>query len=200
VTPAIALFDLGDVVADYDPAPRYAEYAARCGLTPDEVVRRLRSDRFWQETDLGRYSGDEMARRIGELLGCSFSRGELLRLQALAFRVRPDVLALAERVRATTRVGMLTNNAPLLHEALPSQLPELPRVFDPILYSYQFGHTKPAPQLFEQVTRLLQLEPGRIFFTDDQESHVVAARAAGWRAVQFESVTQIEHELGMEMT
>jgi HAD superfamily hydrolase (TIGR01509 family) len=194
--PAIALFDLGDVVARWDPAPRLAEYARRSGLTPDEVRARLATDRFWQNTDLGRYSADEMEARICELLGCRIARAELLRLQAAAFAVRPEVLRIAERAASHSRVGILTNNAPLLREAVPVHLPELVRVFDPILYSFEFGATKPARELFERVTSRLGLPAGEIFFTDDQETHVAAARAAGWRAVRFESAAQLEKSLG----
>ncbi len=60
-----------------------------------------------------------MGRRICALLGCTFSREELLHLQTLAFVVDPEVLALAEAVSRRLRVGIPTSNAPLLHEALP---------------------------------------------------------------------------------
>ena len=195
MTPAIVLFDLGDVVARWDPEPRLAEYARRSGLGVEAVRRALATDGFWQDTDRGRYTGDEMADRICALLGCRFTRPELLRLQAAAFTVRPEVLRLAERAAIRSRVGMLTNNAPLLREALPVHLPELLRAFDPILFSHQFGYTKPAPELFTAVTRRLGLPPDHIFFIDDQESHVRAAAAAGWRALRFESVAQLERAL-----
>jgi len=195
VTPAIVLFDLGDVLARFDPAPRWAEYARRSGITPAEVVARLSTDGFWQDTDRGRYSADEMERRICDLLGCRFSRAELLRLQAAAFTLRPEVLRIAARVATHSRVGVLTNNAPLLKEALPIHLPELARAFDPILYSFEFGHVKPERALFEAVTARLALLPREIFFVDDQEGHVAAARAAGWGALRFETANQLERAL-----
>jgi putative hydrolase of the HAD superfamily len=195
VTPAIVLFDLGDVLARFDRAPRLAEYARRSGLTPLEVRERLATDQFWRDTDRGLYSADQMERRICELLGCAFSRAELLRLQAAAFTLRPEILSIAERVATRTRVGILTNNAPLLKEALPIHLPELARTFDPILYSFEFGHVKPERALFEAVTARLALAPRQIFFVDDQESHVAAARAVGWGALRFESAEQLERSL-----
>ena len=192
---SIALFDLGDVVARWDPGPRLAEYARRAAIPVDEVRRRLAADGFWEETDRGAYSADEMHAQISTRLGVAFTRSELLALQALAFRVQPDVLRLAERVSARQRVGILTNNAPLLREAMPVHFPELVRVFAPILYSFELGHTKPAPALFAAVTRALARPASEIFFTDDQIRHVDAAREAGWDAVRFESAEQLEREL-----
>ncbi|MEX2206734.1 MAG: HAD family phosphatase [Myxococcota bacterium] len=188
---AIVLLDLGDVVARWDPSPRLAEYARRSGLTVDEVRRRLAQDDFWVDTDRGVYSGDEMYAQICARLGVAFTRDELLALQALAFRPQPEVLRIAEQLAARLRVGILTNNAPLLREAVSRHFPELERIFAPILYSFEFGHAKPARELFDAVARALALVPRQIFFADDQASHVAGARAAGWDAVRFESAAQL---------
>lgn len=190
---AIALFDLGDVVATFDPAPRVAEYARRSGLSPAEVRERLSLDDFWRNTDRGVFSAAEMHEQICARLGCRFSRDELLRLQASAFIVRPEVLRIAEAVG--TRVGILTNNAPLLAEALPIHLPELVRVFDPILHSFQFRSVKPEPEIFAAACACLAVDPGQVFFVDDQIRHVSAARAAGWDAIRFESAAQLRRSL-----
>jgi len=192
---AIVLFDLGNVIATFDPAPRLLELGRRSGLESSEVERRLATDDFWRDTDRGVYSAAEMHERICALLGCKFSREELLRLQALAFSVRQEVVRIAEEISARKRVGILTNNAPLLRDALPEHLPALVRVFSPILFSFQFGHTKPERELFDAVASDLALTPAEIFFIDDQPSHVQAAREAGWEAVGFESVAQLRHAL-----
>ncbi len=191
----IALFDFGNVVARWDVAPRMQEYARRSGLAPLEVQARLAKDAFWSNTDRGLYTGDEMARRICELLGCTFSRAELLRLQTLAFVLDPEVLALAEAVSRRLRIGILTNNAPLLHEALPYSFPDVVRLFDPILFSFQLGHVKPEAELFEAVQARLGLEPGEILFIDDTAAHVRAALSTGWDAVRYQSVPELRKAL-----
>jgi putative hydrolase of the HAD superfamily len=191
----IALFDFGNVVAHWDVAPRMQEYARRSGFKPSEVQARLATDGFWASTDRGLCSGDEMERRICELLGCAFSREELHRLQALAFVVDPEVLALAEAVSQRLRVGILTNNAPLLHEALPHHFPEVVRLFDPILFSFQLGHVKPELELFEAAQAQLGLEPGEILFIDDTLGHVRAALSLGWDAVHYQSVPELREAL-----
>jgi HAD superfamily hydrolase (TIGR01509 family) len=191
----LVLFDLGDVIASWDPAPRLSAYARRSGRSIDEVVRRLSAGGFWEDTDRGGYSAAQMHEQICERLGVAFSRDEILELQAMAFTVRPEVVRIAEEISATHRVGILTNNAPLLRDAFPLHFPELVRVFSPILYSFQFGHTKPERALFEAVAMELALAPADIFFIDDQLRHVSGARSAGWQAVQFESVQQIRRVL-----
>ena len=79
--------------------------------------------------------------------------------QALAFTVRPSMLALAGEVARRARTGLLTNNSPLLEEAFPKRFPGVCQAFDPILFSHQFGDTKPSVALFEKVAARLELPP-----------------------------------------
>ncbi len=192
---SIVLFDLGNVLATWDVGPRLAESARLSGLSPSEVLKRLSEDEFWSNTDRGLYSATEMGLRICQLLECKLSRTELLRLQALAFNIRPDVLSLAKAAAIKHQVGILTNNAPLLEEAIPLFFPELLESFDPILFSFQFGHVKPRHELFESVAERLGLCGAEIYFIDDTQDHVTAARATGWRAVQYQSAAQLRISL-----
>jgi HAD superfamily hydrolase (TIGR01509 family) len=192
---SVVLFDLGDVVASYDPSPRIARYAKRSGRTSEEVRARLTDSGFSEDCDRGIYSAQQMQTEICRRLGCVFSHDEQLMLQATAFTVRPGMLALATAVANRARTGLLTNNSPLLLEALPHRFPELLRTFDPILFSHQLGDTKPAAALFEKVTELLATPPSDILLIDDQERHVEGARSAGWEAVRFESETELRAEL-----
>lgn len=184
---SVVLFDLGDVVATYDPSPRIARCANRSGRTIEEVRARLVDSGFSEDCDRGLYSAQEMQTEICRRLGCVFSHDEQLMLQAVAFTMRPGMLALATDVARRARTGLLTNNSPLLLEAFPHRFPELVRTFDPILFSHQFGDTKPAVALFEKVAESLATPPSEILLIDDQERHVEGARSAGWEAVRFAS-------------
>jgi FMN phosphatase YigB (HAD superfamily) len=192
---SVVLFDLGDVVAAYDPSPRITRYAERSGHASEEVDALLRSSGFSEDCDRGVYTAREMQTEICRRLGCVFSHAELLMLQALAFTVRSSVLALGAEVARRARTGLLTNNSPLLEEAFPERFPEICRTFDPIFFSHQFGDTKPSGVLFEKVAESLETPPSEILLIDDQEGHVQGARSAGWEAVRFESEAELRAEL-----
>ena len=85
----------------------------------------------------------------------------------------------------TTQVGLFTNNAPILRAAFPRWFPELERLFDPIVFSYQLGATKPAAACFRKVEALTGLEPGRLMLIDDSIKNIDAAADCGWHAVRF---------------
>jgi HAD superfamily hydrolase (TIGR01509 family) len=136
-----------------------------------------------------------MGRRICELLSCELSYEDLLLLQAIAFEVDPRIVSIAQQAAKRVQVGILSNNAPLMNEALPVHFPKLAQVFDPILFSFQFGSVKPERGLFEAVQAHLAVPPGDIVFIDDNSGHVAAARAVGWDAMIFESPEQLRRSL-----
>ena len=193
--PSLVLFDLGDVLASFDPAPRIAEYAQRSGLSAREVLRRLVDSDFSNDCDRGRYSAEQMRAELSSRLGTDFDRAELLRLQAAAFSLRPEMLRLASEVARKTRVGILTNNSPLLEEAFAEHFPGLCDAFEPLLFSHRFGHTKPDAELFARATAAVGEAGTDILFIDDQEAHVTAARRAGWQARRFVSALETRREL-----
>jgi len=61
--------------------------------------------------------------------------------------------------------------------------------------SYQIGAMKPDPRSYTAAAQLAGVNPQGIFFTDDREDNVTAAAAAGWDAVQYTSVSQLNEAL-----
>jgi HAD superfamily hydrolase (TIGR01509 family) len=55
---------------------------------------------------------------------------------------------------------------------------------------------KPDAQIFHEATRRFGLAPSELLFIDDVAHNVEAARALGWRALQFTSATDCAAALG----
>jgi len=60
--------------------------------------------------------------------------------------------------------------------------------------SFRLNAIKPDPRFYVSATKLAAVEPGNIFFADDRADNVDAAKAAGWDAIQYESVSQLNQE------
>jgi HAD superfamily hydrolase (TIGR01509 family) len=54
---------------------------------------------------------------------------------------------------------------------------------------------KPSPVVYEAAAKLAGVPASRIFFTDDRADNVAAALAAGFDAVLYESVSQVNEAL-----
>lgn len=67
--------------------------------------------------------------------------------------------------------------------------------FDGEIVSSREGISKPDPRIYRLLTDRYELEPGSVFFTDDNVRNVQGAIAAGWQAVQFTSPEQLRADL-----
>lgn len=92
---------------------------------------------------------------------------------------------MARQVRRYLPTGLLTNNPPLLREALPHYLPAIEQQFDPIIFSYQYGACKPNLALYRAVASRLDAAPHQLLLIDDALPNVQGARAAGWQAIHY---------------
>ena len=128
-----------------------------------------------------------MHAQICQRLGVSWSRQELHRLWSLAFEPNAEVLAIAAAVRLHLPTGLLTNNPPLLQEALAEFLPAIEQGFGPIIFSYQHRSRKPSRAFYEAVRRHLGHAADELLLIDDSLANVRGAEASGWQAIQFES-------------
>ncbi len=192
---AFVFFDFGGVVSEFVPERRLTMLAAVSGLPKAEVHRRIWGCGLAEACDAGRYSAEEMHDRVCTALGIRLPRAELRRLMCLPFRIDLSVIAIARALRKRVRVGLLTNNAPLLWEALPELFPEVSETFEPILFSFQLGHMKPEPVVFRMVAERVGLRNGELLLIDDDEVNVQGAKAAGWSAVCFTSAAALELSL-----
>ncbi|MBO0768199.1 MAG: HAD family phosphatase [Solirubrobacterales bacterium] len=107
--------------------------------------------------------------------------------------LRPNhaMLTLMRRLRARGfHMGLLTNN---VREWEPLWRPrlEIDDIFDIVVDSGFVGIRKPDPEIYAHTVQRIStvaerpIRPEEILFIDDVQENVEAARAAGWRAVQF---------------
>ena len=194
----MVFFDLGDVVCDFVPSERLDALGGITGKVITELQRELWDSGFSSACDEGKHTADEMYAKIRAVCGEQLSEIEIRNTWSKAFRLNRDVLAVAQNVAQVTQVGLLTNNAPILRDALSESLPEIDALFDPILFSYEFGVTKPNESLFVQVERMTSLSGSQMMLIDDSTKNIEAAKKRGWQTILFENVETLK--LGLDQS
>lgn len=192
------LFDLGGVVCRFQPERRLRALASDCGLSERDVQRRIWDSGFDRDCDLGRYTADAIYHQIRQRLGLKARYGEFCRMWALAFEPDPAVLALVDVLHSDIRRGLLTDNGPILRDALPTQLPEVGRRFEPVLFSCELGALKPTVELFRGVLDRLNQRAQQILLVDDSHQVVQEARAFGLHAYRYDAPAPLRQRLVQE--
>lgn len=113
-------------------------------------------------------------------------------LRALA--PMPGMQALLQKLhKADVRMAMLSDTTPMFAHVRRNWI--FSEFFDHIFLSFEIGHKKPAKQAFLAVIDHYHIKPEEIFFIDDNEQNVAAAKRFGLQAVQFTDAATLAQAL-----
>lgn len=191
----VVLFDLGGVVCRFEPERRLAALAAAAPLPPDEIRARIWDSGFDEACDRGSCTAREAYQRVTELIGLRMSYDDFRAAWSLAFEPDPDVLAVVDALRPRLRTGLLTDNGPVLLDAMPALFPEICRRFDPLLFSCELGALKPSRGLFDAALARLGEPKDAVLLVDDSPRVVEGACVYGLAAVRFTGAAALPREL-----
>jgi FMN phosphatase YigB (HAD superfamily) len=176
------VFDMDDVLYDYDWRIRMAGLAELTGLDFAELRRRWWHDDGEWAAEAGHWpDGASYLAGWSAAVGATLSAEEWLANRGSAMTPRPDALAAVARAAELGRVTLLTNNGPLVGENLATLAPELVPLFghDHLRASSHYGARKPDPRVFEGVLRAYDEPAEHVFFADDMPVNVDGARSVG---------------------
>jgi FMN phosphatase YigB (HAD superfamily) len=181
------IFDMDDVLYEYDGEARMAGLNSITGLAP----ARLR-ELWWHETgefaaEAGRWTDgagylDAFESAIGQPIGAA----EWVRVRGEAMTPWPESIAAVRRAAEFGQITLLTNNGALLGENLAQLAPDLAPLFgEHLLTSSFYGARKPEVEVFERVLERYGVAAENTFFADDLPENIAGARSLGIEAHLF---------------
>jgi putative hydrolase of the HAD superfamily len=174
------VFDMDGVLCRYRIERRLALLAAWSGQTPDAIHAAIWRSGFEDEAERGALSADAYLSGFGERMGYPLTAAQWVEARRVAVEPDPDVLALAQRLSATLRVGMFTNNPLLLKRHMAEVFPAVSEIFgEHAICSAELGRRKPDPEAFRLLAARLGAAPGEVLYFDDDADFVAGARSAG---------------------
>ena len=192
---SLVLFDLGGVVCKFLPERRLNELSWLSKNPPDRIRELLWDSGFSRSCDRGDFSGAEMHERACELLGWTADYAEFRRAWASAFEPDSRVLALVHALRRHRRTGLLTDNPPVIEDALRHELEEVGLAFDFLGFSCGLRSLKPDPAIFRAALVRTESKPEETLFVDDVRANVEAAGALGITSLLFTDAEALAADL-----
>lgn len=201
------VFDFGAVLFTWKPVELMAEcFPERTGTR--EAAAQLAHDVFahadWNAFDAGLLAMDEVIARTADRLDL-----EPLALRYLVEHIGERLRPIPETVALLERLHALRDQQPALRLYYLSNMPEpyareleqrhaFLQWFDGGDFSGDVHHIKPSPAIYQLLQSRYALDPARTVFTDDLLANVLAARAEGWQAIQFESAALLQADLAAQ--
>ncbi|MGX5681318.1 HAD family hydrolase [Schumannella luteola] len=183
------IFDMDDVLYDYDWRVRMAGLTEVTGYDLGELRRRWWNDGGEWAAEAGVYAtAEDYLAAVSRAMGMEVDEGEWVRIRAEAMTAFPGSLAAVRRATELGQVTLLTNNGPLVSKHLRTIAPELVELFgDHLFTSSDYGARKPDPVVFERVLESYGVAPEDAFFADDLLINVEGAASVGITAHLFRS-------------
>ena len=187
MTKLLFIFDMDDVLYDYDWRKRRDRLVELTGLSGEQLW-----DRWWLKYEQNAEAGDpdaadEYLKRFNAAIEASVTEEEWVHTRRFAMTPRTDAIAAVARAAELGRVTLLTNNGALVHKHLATTLaPELVPHFGEHLHtSSHYGARKPDPVVFERVLERYETDAADAFFADDLIENVEGARSIGITAYHY---------------
>ena len=183
------IFDMDDVLYDYDWRHRMAGMTELTGLSLAEMRRLWWNTEGEWAAEAGVYTTAETyLEAFQAAIGQKVDEQEWVRVRGAAMTPRPEAIAAVERAAELGDVTLLTNNGALTAKHLRTLAPELIPVFGDHLYtSSHYSARKPDPVVFERVLAAYDRQPSEAFFVDDMPDNVAGAASIGITAHLYRS-------------
>nr|WP_257187554.1 MULTISPECIES: HAD family phosphatase [unclassified Bradyrhizobium] len=192
----LVLFDMDNVLCDYDRGKRVACLAELAGTTSEAVHAAIWDSGFEALGDSGALEAADYLRGFGERIGYPLSLDEWVEARRRSMEADRAMLEIAGSLRQTVDIAVLTNNTTLVADHIDTLLPDLRPLFGSRIYaSAQFKTAKPDPRCYRLCLSDLDVRPEAVLFVDDLAANVAGARKAGLFAHHHTSVQAFRQAL-----
>ncbi len=190
------LFDLGNVLIDFDHRRAASRICAFTKKSPEEIF-----DLFFDSTltglfEEGKVSALEFFGEVKDLLGLAIDYQQFVPIWNEIFHFSEKnygVYRLACQLKKKFKFAVLSNINILHLEYIRRVFPLLNHL--PIITSYEEGFRKPHLESYKKALQKLGAWPQDVFYTDDRQELVEAAQQLGLRGFVFKGVEGLQKDL-----
>lgn len=178
------IFDLGNVLVNYDVEKAAVRFSAVSGLSTREIWRRFFLSRFEQAYTRGEISTQEFHRIACKTLGVVIPYATFRHYWTDIFWENPGMDKLLGKLKKHYPLYLISNTNHMHFTYIKKQFKIL-RHFEKVFPSHEVGARKPDPKIYRRVLKKIGLHPQETVFIDDMKSFVAGARKTGMRTIHF---------------
>lgn len=191
------IFDLGNVLIDFDFLPAAKKVSDFTGKTAQEIYNLFFDSQLTALFEEGKIAPLDFFSGIKKLLGLELDYAQFLPIWNEIFFLSQknlQVYSLAKILQARYKVALLTNVNVLHFEYLKKYFPIFD-AFDSIITSFEAGARKPSPLIYNMALDSLGVKPQNTFYTDDRAELIESACGLGINGVVFQGVERLRQDL-----
>ncbi|MFA5231072.1 MAG: HAD family phosphatase [Candidatus Omnitrophota bacterium] len=193
----VVLFDLGNVLVNFDIFLALRRFSGFSGKSPEEILKILLDSGLPVSFEKGLISPEDFYRNLCNLLGLRIGYESFAciwnEIFSLSLQNR-TVFHIANRLKDYYRLAVLSNTNVLHYNYIKENFPIL-GIFDEVFLSFEIGDIKPSRAIYLKTVQTLNVLPENIFYTDDREEFIKSSSLLGIKSFIFEGADKLLGDL-----
>jgi glucose-1-phosphatase len=183
MTPKAVVFDIGNVLLDFDYRKTASRIEPRCKIPAAEIHKIITSPNLFNDLESGRITAAQYFEQIQKLSGYCGAQEEFAEPFGDIFTEVPEMIAFNQRLRARgIPTYILSNTNEFSIAWIRKRYPWFAN-FTGYIFSHEHNCMKPGAHIYEVVEQKSGHRGPALFYMDDREENIAAAVARAWQAV-----------------
>lgn len=179
--PKAVVFDLGNVLLDFDYRKTVARIKDRCKLSEAELHALIAGSELFQKFEGGLVGVPEFFSELQKQSCYDGTLEEFGEFFGDVFTEVPEMIAWQNELRERgVPTYILSNTNDLSIRFIRKRYPFF-KYFTGYIYSYEHRVMKPAARIYELVEEMAGLRGADLFYIDDREENAQGGAARGWK-------------------
>ncbi|TRZ95724.1 HAD family phosphatase [bacterium] len=191
------IFDLGNVVIDFDHTIAARKICGLNGKTTQEVYRLFFDSGLTALFEEGKVTPGDFFREVKKLLSLKIDYASFLPIWNEIFFLTErnrQVYNLAKNLKGSYRIALLSNINILHYNYLKNNF-SIFDVFEYIMLSFELGRRKPHPLIYQKTLEMIGVEAKEVFYTDDRPELIASAKELGLAGTVFTGIASLKKNL-----
>ncbi len=198
--PEILVYDLGNVLVDFDWMIVIKRLAQKTGKTISDFQQLLTNPKLLYDYEAGEITTQEFFNRVQNLIGYPNSLDDFRYDFGDMFTEAIQMTQLQKKIRASgIPTFILSNTNEIAIDFIKDKFPFFGN-FDGYVFSYEEKSMKPNVSIYRAIEKISGKSGNQIAFIDDNIENIEGAIQLGWSAqqhVSFESTKDFFRNLGL---
>lgn len=189
------IFDLGNVLVNYDAKKAGIQFARECKLPLMKVLLHFFTSPVEKAYTQGEISSKEFYEHSKKVLKFPISYRTFARYWNDIFEENPGMYELLKKLKKKYPLYLISNTNKLHFDYIKRKFPHICKQFKKTFPSHEVGCRKPDVIIYQKVIKKIGVLPDEAVFIDDVKKFVDGAKKAGLHAVRFKNPQQLVFEL-----
>jgi HAD superfamily hydrolase (TIGR01509 family) len=188
-------FDLGRVIFDFDYSIALNKIKGKLGVPIEKVRQDLVENEFPLDFEKGLFTPQEFYIKFTQAFKAALTYDEFVDAWSDIFIPKKDTIELIANLKLLYPVYLISNTNELHFKHLHKKYPEVFKLFDALLLSYELKSVKPETKIYKELKKITNAPYNDILYIDDREDLIREAKRLHMQCIRFDNLNQLKNDL-----